>query len=332
MPKLWAVAYVIVVLICGGFAVSVFLRMSPANANPPGQVSPPVQCSPATSPPAVAPTPSSVALSSGSYNLPVPVADIAQMYNAISEDEIELRNVIVAIPVLLTILLAFVPFALGNFVTVRVSEAVKDRVGEAEAALKEARATEKRIDAKLRIAEARISTSIAYIYWTLGDSDEAASRAQLAIEKSNEGLELLRKDEQQTSEKDKDPKEIGKIERFIADAQDSWAYYVAELFVKRGESKLDKDDYVKAKDRGLEILNKLASSTECPIETVDNCLFLVWAFRDRIDSQNLSRALQLFRSQRIPLLNHTWYKLPGENYRKYVNYYNQEWGTLLTAT
>jgi len=136
MSKLWAVAYVIVVLLCGGFAVSVFLRMSSANANPPVQ---PVQGSMVVSSPPATPTPSSVAVASGNYNLPVPVADLTTMYNAISEDEIELRNVIVAIPVLLTILLAFVPFALGNFVTVIVSEAVKERVGEAEAALKEAR-------------------------------------------------------------------------------------------------------------------------------------------------------------------------------------------------
>lgn len=329
MSKLWAVAYVIVVLLCGGFAVSVFLRMSSANANPPVQ---PVQGSMVASSPPATPTPSSVAVASGNYNLPVPVADLTTMYNAISEDEIELRNVIVAIPVLLTILLAFVPFALGNFVTVRVSEAVKERVGEAEAALKEARATEKRIEARLQIAEARISTSIAYIYWTLGDSDEAATRVQVAIDKSNAALELLKKDQHERNEKDKAPKELERIERFIADAQDSWAYYVAELFVKRGESKLDREDYVKAKDRGLEILNKLALSTERPIETADSCLFVVWAFRDHIDSVNLSQALQLFRSQRIPLLNHTWARLPQENYRKYVNYYNQEWGTVLSAT
>jgi len=194
------------------------------------------------------------------------------------------------------------------------------------------RGTEKRIEARLQIAEARISTSIAYIYWTLGDSDEAATRVQVAIDKSNAALELFKKDQHERNEKDKAPKELERIERFIADAQDSWAYYIAELFVKRGESKLDREDYVKAKDRGLEILNKLALSTERPIETADSCLFVVWAFRDHIDSVNLSQALQLFRSQRIPLLNHTWARLPQENYRKYVNYYNQEWGTVLSAT
>jgi hypothetical protein len=321
MLKLWGAAYIGVVLICGGFATYVFLQMSSPSAM--GQ----------TAPPATGPTPAATpAQQAGAsttpenYSLPIPVAEVSKMYNAISQDETELRNVLVAIPILLTILLAFAPFALGNFVTVRVSEAVKDRVGEAEAALKEARAMENRIETKLLSSEANVSLKIAYIYWNLRDLEQSVLRAQVAIDKSNEALKLLK------AEPPKDAAELEKVEQFRLDALDSWAYYVAELFVERGEQKLDKEDYVKAKDRGIEMLDRLKTPTARPIDSVDNCLFVVWAFRDHIESVSLARALELFRSQRIPLRHHKWDELPEANYRKYVDYYEQELGTLTTAT
>jgi hypothetical protein len=275
MLKLWAIAYVAVVLICGGFATYVFLQMSSSSAM--GQTSPA-----ATGPTAAGTSVPQAAASTATenYSLPVPVVEVSKMYNAISQDETELRNVIVAIPILLTILLAFAPFALGNFVTVRVSEAVNARAVTAEQALEkqlralmDARAAaadetlkralealakgetayevvKKHVESRLRISEARISISIAYIYWSLGDSDQAALRAESTMDKSDEALELLKNQSQ------KDAAEIAKVERFRADAQDSWAYYVAELFVKRGEQKLDQEDYVKAKECAVEMLDR----------------------------------------------------------------------------
>jgi len=271
------------------------------------------------------------------------------MYNAVSQDETEIRNLILAIPVLLTFLLAFVPFAVTSFIEGKVQAAVdtrvkqtEDKVVEATKALgdatKKVDATATKIDESLKAQEAHIGTEldhvtknleskmhkqeaflrlrVAYLHWNQGDADLAAVYAKKALGDLALAKQLLGSDPA-----------LEAIRVSENDALDSKAYYVAELFETAGG--LD-DDADKAKERGVHMLTEFRPAVDASrpasalylIERIDTCLFVIWAFRNHLPDGVLSRGTDLFREWKIALENHAWKDRQQVNYLKYKAHYD----------
>jgi hypothetical protein len=230
------------------------------------------------------------------FQLQAPAADIWHMYNAIEKDEGDLRIIFIALPALITLALVLTPFILRMLVASQVETAVEERVAEAKQALVKAEA-EYRARSKefaLRIEEVRalLHVRLAYLHWNLEDRDLAVFYARSASHTARTAL--IQEPENE------------RLRHFQQDADDSLAYYVAEL----SELEHRSVELVEiAKNRGLEMLNQLSAKSQDPdldIETVDTCLFVMWSFRDRIAATNLSRSAALYRDWAIALNSHQW--------------------------
>ncbi len=247
------------------------------------------------------------------YQLRAPADDIWHMYNAIEKDEGYLQIIFVAFPALITLAVFLTPFMLGAFVNARVKTAIDERVAEAKTALTKAETdyTDKSKEFALRIEEVRalLLVRLAYLHWNLEDRDLAVFYARSASETARAAL--------------RDEPDNERLRNFQQDADDSLAYYIAELSELESQG-LELAEV--AKSRGLEMLNHLAARSKDPgidIETIDTCLFVIWAFRDSIAAANLNRSVELYKDWATALGSHRWKKRQRDNYDKYRNYYEE---------
>lgn len=163
----------------------------------------------------------------------------------------------------------------------------------------------------MRIEEVRalLLVRLAYLHWNLEDRDLAVFYARSASETARAAL--------------RDEPDNERLHNFQQDADDSLAYYIAELSELEPRS-LELAEV--AKSRGLEMLNHLTARSKDPdidIETVDTCLFVIWAFRDNIAAANLNRSADLYRDWATALRSYRWKKRQRDNYDKYQNYYEE---------
>jgi hypothetical protein len=261
------------------------------------------------------------------------------MYNAIAQDETEVRNLFFSIPILLTFLLAFLPFALNNFIDARAKVAVDNRLKQTEDIIREAQSTVKGLTTEIKNAlenatkssesglhnlRAFIDSRVAYLHWNQGDADIAAYYAKRASHDAVLAIQILGSDSA-----------AEKIREFEKDTLDTRAYYVAELFCTAG--KLD-EDAESAKERCIYMLEQVeaadikSESQSNLIERVDSCLFVIWAFRNHLQNNALVRATALFQNWQIALENHDWKRGQKENYCKYKTYYEDRLSSAVPAS
>ena len=233
------------------------------------------------------------------------------MYNAVEEDERELRNILVAVPVLVTFMLIFGPYMLGLFAAEKVRVAVDERIKEAENALKAATEassslTEK-MELKIERERALLFARLAYLHWSLDDAELATHYAGRASQTADRALERAPGD--------------SALRNFLQDINQSFAYYTAELW---GPLMSGSDDMVEAaRKSGVQMLNELAGckSSEIDLEVLDSCLFVIWTFRNLISDSDKAAAVILYRNWALALESRKWKKLQRGNYDRYRPYY-----------
>jgi hypothetical protein len=148
---------------------------------------------------------------------------------------------------------------------------------------------------------------LAYLHWSLEDLELAVHYATRACESADEALRVT--------------PENTKMRDFERDANDSWAYYVAES-AKPGVLGLSAPTD-KGRDHGVAILEELsgAEGAEPDVERIDTCLFVLCVFRDSISEKHRQEAAKLYEDWARTLGRLPWKKRQRENYIKYRAYY-----------
>jgi hypothetical protein len=246
----------------------------------------------------------------GHMYVEVPPEDVGHMYNAITEDENELRDLLVAIPVLLTVLVLITPWLLRVSVSEKVRRAVDTRVTRAEEALKKATENYERIDKKIdsKIIEERalLKSRLAYLHWSLGEFERATAYANDALEGARNALKVS--------------SDLEKMRGFAEEVSDDLAYYLAEVC---NSGTANREGHEVGRDRGVEMLGELTDKPAQPNEErVDTCLFVLWAFRDCISAGQRARAANLYIDWARALNGYRWKNdRQRANYEKYKAYY-----------
>jgi hypothetical protein len=318
VPRLEGLSFAIV---CLGILFLYIFAMFEARslANPSGPNQPSASSVGATLPPG-----RSTGAAAG-VRLPEDAA--SNISNEVTEDQKALRNILVAIPVMVTALVAFAPFAIRNFVDNAVREALDKRIEEANKALVEARnqvkeaqdtlkSASEELKWRLQALESFICVRMAYLHWNQNDPE-------LALHYVRRGLDGL---DRALGSIPSDHPDLTRMKEFRSDALDGCAYYAADLRRASAKSGLTDEETVAARERALEMLSQLSLDGNTGvdlIERVDTCLFIVWCLRDYLEQRCIRQASDLFQRWRTPLENHAWKRRQRENYELYKAWYDE---------